>query len=366
MQVLATVRQVEKLGYHTEIIRYQKKLSASLVMQSAPRLLNHQFIRNKFAGVKKNWLLSRHTEIADKVQVRNRRFEEFADRYFSNLSPIYLGWKALETKAAQNYDGFLCGSDQLWLPSNLGSHFYTLEFAPEKKGKIAYATSFGVSRIPFYQKRRTAKYLSRLQAISVREIAGTKIVEALTGKKIQVVCDPTLLFDRKEWEDIIPKRKVIDVPYIFCYFLGENPEHRRAAMELRKETGLTLVSCPFLDCFVAADLSFGDIQLYDIDAADFVNLIRYAEYILTDSFHGSIFSILNHKKWMVFDRYREGSGSRNSRIDSLCTLLGAADRRYSGSVVAVEQETDYGAIEDKIAELRIKSIKYLQEALERI
>ena len=61
--------------------------------------------------------------------------------------------------------------------------------------------------------------------------------------------------------------------------------------------------------------------MFDIDTEDFVNLIRNAEYVLTDSFHGTIFSILNHKKFITFNRFENGKDSRNSRIDSLCKLL---------------------------------------------
>ena len=220
------------------------------------------------------------------VQQRNQRFDAFVDKYFAPLfSESYGGWETLVAKCKKNYDAFLCGSDQLWLPNNLGSHFYTLEFAPDNKTKVAYATSFGVSQIPNSQKKATAKYLNRFQHLSTRELAGQKIIKELTGKTAQVVCDPTLLFDAEGWKQMLPEKKVVEEPYVFCYFLGTNEEHRRIANEFKNKTGLKLATCPFLDNYVECDLNFGDIQLFDIDAADFVNLIRHAEYILTDSFY---------------------------------------------------------------------------------
>ena len=134
-------------------------------------------------------------------------------------------------------------------------------------------------------------------------------------------------------------------------------------MSSRKKTGLKIVTCPYLDNFVETDQNFGDIQLFDMDAADFVNLIRHAEYILTDSFHGSVFSILNHKKFMTFNRFNAGANSRNSRIDSLCTLLGLSERRYNGDIMNVEKDIDYRAVEEKLEKLRADSIKYLKTAL---
>ena len=310
LQVLATIKKVEDLGYESEIIRYKKKLTPTFVLQTIPRLLNVSFIKAKLHSKNKRKQIEKYPDIAKNVSVRNDRFNGFVKKYFKNLSKPYAGWENLVRESAKNYDIFLCGSDQLWLPNNLGSHFYTLEFAPDNKPKIAYATSFGVSQIPNKQKKATAKYLNRFQHLSTRELAGQKIIQELTGKKASVVCDPTLLFDAKGWEQMIPKRKIIEEPYVFCYFLGTNEEHRKAANEFKKKTGLKLVTCPFLDNFVEKDQQFGDIQMFDMDAADFVNLIRHAEYILTDSFHGSVFSILHHKKFMTFNRFTAGVNSR--------------------------------------------------------
>lgn len=363
LQVLATVKKVEELGYDTEIVRYKKKLTPTFVVQTIPRLFNVSFIKAKLTAKNKDKKIAQHSGIAKMVLTRNKRFQMFVTEHFTNLSKAYNGWENLVKESAKNYDVFLCGSDQLWLPNNLGSHFYTLEFAPDNKPKIAYATSFGVSQIPDGQKKATAKYLNRFQNLSTREIAGQKIIKELTGKTAQVVCDPTLLFDAEGWKQMLPEKKVVEEPYVFCYFLGTNEEHRKIANEFKNKTGLKLVTCPFLDNYVDCDLEFGDVQLFDMDAADFVNLIRHAEYILTDSFHGSVFSILNHKKFMTFNRFNAGANSRNSRIDSLCTLLGLSERRYNGDIMNVEKDINYDAVEEKLEKLRADSIKYLETAL---
>lgn len=363
LQVLATVKKIEELGYTTEIIRYKKKVTPTFVLQTIPRLLDISFIKTKLASMMKKKQIQQYPDIAKNVAIRNKRFAEFINTYFTNVSKPYAGWETLVKEAAKNYDAFLCGSDQLWLPNNLGSHFYTLEFAPDKKPKIAYATSFGVSQIPKKQKKGFKKFLNRFQALSTREITGQKIIEDLTGKAAQIVCDPTLLFSAEGWSKMIPDNKVIIEPYAFCYFLGTNEEHRKAAEEFKKLTGVNLVTCPFLDNFVEIDQTFGDIHMFDMDSADFVNLIRHAEYILTDSFHGSVFSILYHKKFMTFNRFDGGANSRNSRIDSLCTLLGLSERRYGGNIMAVCNDIDYDTVEDKLTRLREESVAYLKEAL---
>lgn len=363
LQVLATIRKIEEFGFDTEIIRYRKKITPVFLLQTIPRFFNIPFVKSKLLKRKKTKQIANYPAIYEQVRKRNERFSGFAEKYFKHLSVPYCGWETLVRESAEKYDIFLCGSDQLWLPHNLGSHFYTLEFAPDDKPKIAYATSFGVSQIPSYQKKRTEKYLNRFKSLSTREIAGKNIIRNLTGKDVPVVCDPTLLFNADGWSKMISDRKVVKEPYIFCYFLGTNPEHRKQAEKLKKSTGLQLITCPFLDNFVEMDRNFGDKRLFDIDSEDFVNLIRHADYILTDSFHGTVFSILHHKKFLIFDRFAAGSDSRNSRIDSLCELLHLHDRRFKGDVLRVKKEINYELAEDSLGKLREESAGYLRDSL---
>ena len=360
LQVLATIKKIEELGYETEIIQYTKKLTPTFILQTIPRLFNASFIKSKLNSKRKKQEIKKYPDIEKNISIRNNRFHAFVEKYFTNISKPYGGWENLVKESAKSYDIFLCGSDQLWLPNNLGSHFYTLEFAPKNKTKIAFATSFGVSQIPNRQKKATAKYLNRFQYLSTRELTGQRIIEELTGKNASVVCDPTLLFNAEGWMQMIPDKKVIEEPYVFCYFLGTNKKYRNEANEFKKQSGLKLVTCPYLDNFVEEDHQIGDIQLFDIDATDFVNLIRHAEYILTDSFHGSVFSILYHKKFITFNRFNAGVNSRNSRIDSLFTILELSERRYNGNIKDVEKDINYVDVEELLCKLRTASIQYLK------
>lgn len=366
LQVLATIKKIEELGYKTEIIRYCKTITPKFVLQTIPRFFNPCFLKTKFGSNHRNKELQKHPELLQQVKRRNKRFNQFAETHFTNMSSPYRGWETLCEQAGLKYDAFLCGSDQLWLPSNLGSHFYTLEYAPANKPKIAYATSFGVSRIPWFQKKSTARYLNRFSALSSREEKGTAIIKGLTGKDVPVVCDPTLLLSYDEWTKLIPSKRLIEDKYIFCYFLGTNLEHRKIARELRAKTGLSIVSVPFLDNYVDEDRTFGDVRLFDMDSGDFVNLIRNAEYVLTDSFHGSVFSILNHKQFITLNRFAdENKNSRNSRIETLCSILALEDRRYKNADICeqINAEIDYDSVEDRLSELRSKSAEYLSKAL---
>lgn len=362
LQSFATQAAIDRFGYDSEYIIYKKKKTPTFLLKQAPRLLNGNLMFDKMLKIRKKQALKKHPEIMKKDEIRKQAFKRFQDRYYKKFSPVYYGYDEL-CKNASDYASVVVGSDQLWTPGGLASNFYNLMFVPDGVNKVSYATSFGVSSIPWYQFKRTREYLQRIDHISVREVRGAEIVKEISGREAKVVADPTLLLTNEEWLEAIPKKRLAEEPYIFCYFLGENPEHRDIADEFKKETGLSIVSTPFLDSFVERDLSFGDHQLFDIGPDDFVNLIRGAEYILTDSFHGSVFSIINHKKFLTFNRFRSGTNSRNSRIDSLCSILGLDGRRYDGNASKVREQIDFTEVDKKLSKLRNDSLNYLQESL---
>lgn len=371
LQVLATVKKIQELGYDTEIIRYKKSLTPTFVLQTIPRLFDVSFIKAKLRVKFKQKEIKKYPEIEKNISIRNKRFRGFAKKYFTNLSEVYNGWENLVKQSAKNYDLFLCGSDQLWLPNNLGSHFYTLEFAPENKRKIAYATSFGVSQIPISKKMMTKKFLNRIEYIGVRETRAAEIIKELTGRDVPTVLDPTLLFSAQDWLNIIPLRQIPSLAgkkYIFCYFLGRNPQQRREAEKLRAETGCEIVFIPHLDEFIPEDIEFGDVQLFDIGPEEFVNLIRNAEYVCTDSFHGSVFSILYHKSFITFNRFKEhDKNSRNSRIDTLLAQTELENRRFDGRLLEqIVQPIDTVRVDQRLQEMKNYSLSYLADAISRV
>ena len=180
--------------------------------------------------------------------------------------------------------------------------------------------------------------------------------------------DPTLLFDGDEWKSIFPYERQYSEPYIFAYFLGTSEEHRRLVEEFAKEKKLRVITCPHLDEYVESDNEFGDEQRFDVDPVDFLNLIRGAEYICTDSFHGSVFSILNHKKFVAFSRYTDAiRKSKNGRIVSLFNQLGISNRHVTsyetGISNIIEAEIDYDSVDSVLTGLRNETYEFLNNAL---
>lgn len=368
LQAFATTKLLEEYGIEYEIIRYKKKKNISFIIRSFPRIFNNILLNDKYEAFQKKMSFNRHPEFAEKDKIRMKAFDEFRNEKFSDkLSNIYYGYNNLK-KGAKKYSAVLTGSDQLWSPAGLPTNFYNLMFVPNDVRKISYASSFGVKYIPWYQKKRTARYLNRIDYISMRENAGKDIVKDLTGKNVPVVLDPVFMFDKDGWEKLIPTKREYKEKYIFAYFLGSNAEHRKAVKELAKKTGLKVVTLRHLDQFVEDDENFGDYAPYNVRPDKYLNLLRGAEYVCTDSFHGAVFSIIHKKQFIVFNRYSDTSKhSKNSRIDSLCQNLEIHNCRYNGSIENIlENNVDYTNVDKNYIELRKKTKEYLDKAFEGI
>ncbi len=364
LQSYATTVELARRNIDFEIIRYKKKTTPLLLIKSLPRLLNPIFINDRIIETsQKKMMLKLHPQLAQDNAVRNAAFDKFSQSRFKKLSPVYYGYEQLKEQS-KKYTAVMVGSDQLWSPSGITSNFYNLMFADDNTVKISYATSFGVSQInPKYHKIYNT-FLNRLDFISVRENSGKKIVEELSSNKAEVVCDPVILLDAEQWLKEIPNKRLYDEPYIFAYFLGKSAEYRDAVTKFAKQKDLKIVTEPHMDSYNKADENFGDYTPFDIGPAEFVNLIRNAEYVFTDSFHGSVFSMLYQKQFLVFNRYSDNSSSsKNSRIDSFCKNYGLSDRRYNGNIADVENKINYEDVLGKVDEHRQKSKAFLDRAL---
>lgn len=166
--------------------------------------------------------------------------------------------------------------------------------------------------------------------------------------------------------EIEPCELVTDEDFIFCYFLGNNSENRAAARKLSADTGLPIVFCPHMDEYIEEDEKFGDFSIYEFSPNDFVNHIRNAQYVLTDSFHATIFSIHFCKQFLTFYRFQvESSNSRNSRIDSLFSLLDLKERLYCGDHTTITKPIDYEIVSQKVSALRKNSMNFLHSNIQK-
>ena len=369
LQAYATQMALDKLGYENETIDvsgFYKEINRAKILYFIKAALTSNFLITKF-GRAKNIVIRKlkKNSYTRSAEVRDDAFRRFEKAQFK-MSPAYKSKKELSNNCS-GYKAVLVGSDQLWLPGNIVANYFTLNFVPEKINTIAYATSFGQSCLPKNIEKLAKVFLRKIKFISVREESGVRIINNLTGRKVPVVCDPTLLFDGNDWMIIQEKVPIIDGEYIFVYLLGDNPLHREFVTRLKKETGLKVVSLPHIDEYVEEDEVCSDIKLYDVDPGQFLNLIRNAKYVCTDSFHCTAFSIQYEKTFFTFRRFsNKNKQSTNSRLVTLFNMTGIKDRLIVGNENIKEIltiKTDYSIVRERLKQKIEESYKFLTAAL---
>jgi len=370
LQAYATQMALDRLGYENETIDisgFRGEIKKAKIKYFIKASLTSDILLNKI-GMAKNVMIKKFlkNEYVSQAKIRDRKFDDFYKKYF-RLSEKYESKAELADKCAKKYSAVIVGSDQLWLPANIAADYYTLNFVPVSVNTIAYATSFGQSTLPKDSAKKAKVFLNRIKHISIREESGQKLIKELTGRDVPVVCDPTLLFTGDDWMSIQREEPIIKTPYIFCYFLGNNPPHREFAKRLREVTGFKIVALTHLDEYVKCDMNYADETPYDIDPSDFLNLIRNASYVCTDSFHCSVFSILYKRKFFAFRRYtRNTKQSTNSRLDTLFNLTGISGRIMKGDENVRDcfnMEIDYEEAYKRLDKLREDSYAFLVKSL---
>lgn len=250
----------------------------------------------------------------------------------------------------------IIGSDQVWNPyfSHL-SEYDTLEFVKGRGVRgIAYAASFGVDDLPEEYIPQMKQIENNFSYISVREESGKALLEKYTDRKdIQVLVDPTLLLNPDEWNILARQPKHFgNEKYILLYFLGTVSEERRHIInDFAEQNGLKVV-----------ELMDKESEYYSYGPAEFLWCIANAECVLTDSYHGSIFSFLYDKPFFVYDR-EDDTKDMSTRLDTLLSKFGLEDRKYNGVISKELMMHDYTSAYSILKEERIRSHEFLSKAL---
>lgn len=364
-------------AYATEMIMRQMNLPYQTIACKAP--INYMQENKLLYIVKKliiaDWKMrlgkmkierekKNNPAFAKNWEIRDNAFNEFANTFF-HVSPYCKNRQELEAMA-ENYSAFLVGSDQLWRTDSVEHGYYTLEWVPDYIRKIAYSTSIGVKEVPWFQVEKNKRFMNRFDYIALREQSACDLVYKLTGRKVQVVLDPTLLFTGEQWMDIQQDKPLTEGKYIFCYFLGNNPSQRELVRQVKAKTGYNIVALQHLDEYIPSDEGFADEAPYNVGPREFLNYIRNAEYVFTDSFHCSVFSILYKKNFFTFSRFSENATqSTNTRIDNLLHLTGLERRRMTKDM-SVDDVLNFheglDGVDDKLNVLKRSSLDYLNMA----
>lgn len=212
------------------------------------------------------------------------------------------------------YDYIIVGSDQIWNPKidNCTDCVYLPEIPSSKK--IAYAVSFGTTDFSSSEIERMAPLIKGFKNISCREEAGTKFINEVIYARAITVLDPVMLISKEEWRSFERKPKFItNNKYIFRYVLGDY-KYDKLAEKIGMKLNAEIV-----------DPRGGNIV---IDPREFLYLINHAEFVLTDSFHGAVFSVMFGRNLFITER-RDEKEDMSCRLDTLCNLFGLNQVRIS-------------------------------------
>ena len=282
---------------------------------------------------------------------RNAVIKSFVDRY------IPMRYDVDFTRVADEYDYFVTGSDQVWNPYFADLEKLFIKFAPGGK-RISYAASISCPEIPQDKLQMFIDGVRGMKAISVREQAGAELIEKLTGRKVEVVADPTMLVAAEKWREIARKPSWLkgDEEILTTYFLGKRPDE--VINRLAMEHGLKVVN--ILDEHV--------FEHYAVAPEEWLWLIDNASLMYTDSFHGTVFSILFRRPFVVAERIGDGCVNKmTSRIDTLLGKFGLEARRgtkENGYMIANPMSMQYGNVEMVLAKDRQRAEAYLRRALD--
>ena len=278
LQAYATQRAFEKLGYDSELVDYMyaptKKLTVGTVVSTM-----QSFVLNILLGFP--------------MQKYRKRLQSFFDRYFKCSPKSYNQDTIL--KNPPQYDIYCTGSDQVWNPRYIDKDItFMLGFAPKEAKRIAYASSFATDNVPSEYESLYSEHLSKYNSISVREQSGVDISRHLTRKEAKLVCDPTLLLDAHEWDKISESSEVhIDKPYILVYFLGymfdPRPHLFDIVNDVQQKLGLPVY---YINGGHQEMKQPNSKVLRGLGPAEFIELIRNATFLVTDSFHGTAFATI--------------------------------------------------------------------------
>lgn len=286
---------------------------------------------------------------------RKKRFDLFTKQFIPTTEFKYKSNQDL-IDSFPEADVFICGSDQIWnsyFENGKDPAFY-LDFVPENKLKISYAASFAIDKLDEKIAPFVKKMVSKIDHVSVRESSGVKILDSLGIYNAKQVLDPVFLIDRQHWDTVSTKKKEND-KFILVYDFDSNPAIRKLAETLKSQHHWKIYA-------VNEQIAYADSNYFLQGPQFFLDLVKNAQFVISNSFHAVAFSIIYKKNFVVFNRKEE----INTRMRDLLTMLGLEKRLFAKNDIVVPNELDdidYTIVEKKLDPIIYESKSFLQNSL---
>lgn len=351
LQTYATQRILEKLNCEVEVIDYYRKdqVEANLVDN---RINSSKiFSKNVFTKFIGRMLLT------DSIKKQCSKFNKFLQKNINLTALKYYSNEELKQNLPEA-DIYCTGSDQVWNSEwnkGIEKAFY-LDFVPENKTRISYASSFGKTQLDENEKEITKELLSKYKYLSVREESAKKIINGLGIEQVEHVLDPTLMLNMKEWEKLKVNIKEKE-KYILVYQLNtNNPKFDKYVKDLSKKKKMPAIRVSNVGY---QRLKYGKfINCPSIE--EFLSYFINAEYIVTDSFHATAFAINFNKKFVCIfpDKF-------STRLQSILDLINLQERKVVDfdELNLIDKNIDYRKVNKIIENERNKSFDFLKKAV---
>lgn len=333
LQAYGLQQYLTQMGHDTEIIDYRPYYST--------------IGKNKIKGILRKILYFRNEHSV------KEKYELFMCSKMKLTAKRYVSLRDLQSNCP-SADVYITGSDQLWNMSyDCGKDdSYYLAFTTSGK-KISYATSVGKKEIPQDEINYILTKIKDFHSISVRENSTSKVLSAQLKREVSWVCDPVFLLSSSEYEKMT--KRLVSEPYVVVYLSAESELLNQVVSDIKKKLGCKVVLMGGNRTRCQCDL-----HIKDVGPEEFLSLIRYAEIVISSSFHATAFSHIFHKKFGAI--LPKGNGER---IESLLSLSGLENRIINSvdDIGNIYSDIDYDNIQMHIDEFVISSKKYLDITL---
>lgn len=355
LQAYGLQNAIKSLGYSdVKFIKYNPKYLSGRYVTYKTEGRGLQ----KFASILRNLLRTcRRPFMYLSREMRNRAFDRSIDRMLEQTDRLILSENDMK---GERCDVLICGSDQIWNTSITGTFdrvFFGYGEYVRTPLKIAYAPSTETSSLTDERLKEIAPLLDNFDSLSVRENSLSEILQPLTEKSIEVCVDPTILCGREAYDRVAikPNRKKYIVVYAY------NPEEkliRDLIASVPSYQDYSVIVLTLVHSVTLCDYFNPNLKA-EISVEEFLGYFKYADYVVTNSFHGLAFSLLFEKNFnAAFVQ------NKSARLISLMTQLDLMDRyNYDMSRVSWDN-IDYKEIAAKVNQIRNHSLDYLKKSIE--
>lgn len=296
---------------------------------------------------------------------RNKLFDDFED----SIPHTKVVTADRINEITHEFDGIIVGSDNVWRPESAFDDIVFLKFALKSQKKFAYAASIGVKKLTDAEMKLFEENLICFDEISVREAYSADMLQKLLNREVAYSVDPSMLLERSEWMLI---EKTIELPenYLFVYMIDENPLIRQEIYEFARDKECQVVNIVHTQRrYKKSDEKYVDYSIVVCGPKEWLYLIHHAKYIFTDSFHGTVFSLIYNKQFMTINKRVKDAPLVEGRMSDLLENVGLADRLVdnmsaTASIKHVIDEVNYGEVNKIIEKWVDESRKYLYKCLD--